>query len=377
MIDYVIENYKKLNPNKEVPMEMKTKREEILSQIHQLRGELNINMDFLGDDKVMKIMESMKSSKTLINYMTEVFDFKIEMMDDMYKYAKCQYDCGNYAGTTSYLYFYLLVMPPTDKNYLNALWGKLASEILIQNWDTALIDLNRLQEFIDNNIKNSPIYLLHQRTWLIHWSLFIFFNHENGHNLIVNLFLYKPKYLNAIQTICPHILRYLAAAIIINRSKPAMKDLIKVIQQESYAYHDPITEFLENLFIQFDFEGARDKLYECQNIILNDFFLTTYIGDFVENARLMIFETFCRIHQCISISMLAKNLNMNLEDAECWIVNLIRNTKLDAKVDSEVGLVIMETQSSPYEQIIDQIDKLSIRSQALTNLVERNLIDRV
>lgn len=33
----------------------------------------------------------------------------------MYKYAKCQYDCGNYAGTTSYLYFYLLVMPTTDK----------------------------------------------------------------------------------------------------------------------------------------------------------------------------------------------------------------------------------------------------------------------
>jgi len=33
----------------------------------------------------------------------------------MYKFAKYHYDCGNYAGTTSYLYFYLLVMSPTDK----------------------------------------------------------------------------------------------------------------------------------------------------------------------------------------------------------------------------------------------------------------------
>ncbi len=46
----------------------------------------------------------------------------------------------------------------------------------------------------------------------------------------------------------------------------------------------------------------------------------------------MIFETFCRIHQCISISMLAEKLNMTPEEAERWIVNLIRNAKLDAKV---------------------------------------------
>lgn len=36
-------------------------------------------------------------------------------MESMYKFAKYHYDCGNYAGTTSYLYFYLLVMSPTDK----------------------------------------------------------------------------------------------------------------------------------------------------------------------------------------------------------------------------------------------------------------------
>lgn len=37
------------------------------------------------------------------------------MMESMYKFAKYHYDCGNYTGTTSYLYFYLLVMSPTDK----------------------------------------------------------------------------------------------------------------------------------------------------------------------------------------------------------------------------------------------------------------------
>lgn len=40
------------------------------------------------------------------------------------------------------------------------------------------------------------------------------------------------SYLNAIQTMCPHILRYLAAAVIVNRSRRSiLKDLVKVIQQ--------------------------------------------------------------------------------------------------------------------------------------------------
>ncbi|MCP6484526.1 eukaryotic translation initiation factor 3 subunit E, partial [Klebsiella pneumoniae] len=79
--------------------------------------------------------ETMRDPKTLSTYLTNEFNFKVEMMESMYKFAKYHYDCGNYAGTTSYLYFYLLVMSPTDKNYLNVLWGKLASEILIQNWE--------------------------------------------------------------------------------------------------------------------------------------------------------------------------------------------------------------------------------------------------
>jgi hypothetical protein len=33
--------------------------------------------------------------------------------------------------------------------------------------------------------------------------------------------------------------------------------------------------------------------------------------------------------------MLANNLNMSRDDAERWIVNLIRNAKLDAKIDAK------------------------------------------
>lgn len=70
--------------------------------------------------------------------------------------------------------------------------------------------------------------------------------------------------------------------------------------------------------------------------------------------------------------MLAENLNMQPDEAECWIVNLIRNARLDAKIDSKLGHVVMGAQPlSPYQQLVERIDSLAVRSEALTSLVER------
>jgi len=53
------------------------------------------------------------------------------MMESMYKFAKYHYDCGNYAGTTSHLYFYLLVMSPSDK--VNSSMRKILIGFLVLN----------------------------------------------------------------------------------------------------------------------------------------------------------------------------------------------------------------------------------------------------
>jgi len=321
-------------------------------------------------------MQNYRDSKQLLEFLVKNYDFQPEYLDILYNFGKFQYECGNYSGAAEFLYFHRLLVSPSDKNFLNGLWGKLGSEILMQNWETALDDLNRLKDFIDNNTFGSSLQLLQQRTWLIHWSLFVFFNHPKGREFITDMFIHQ-QYLNAIQTICPHILRYWATAVITNKQnrRNVMKDLVKVIQQESYTYRDPITEFLEHLYINFDFDGAQQKLRECETVLSNDFFLVACLDDFIENARLMIFETFCRIHQCISINMLAEKLNMTPEEAERWIVNLIRNARLDAKIDSKLGHVVMGIQAvSPYQQLIEKTKTLSVRSQILAANIEKKMM---
>lgn len=46
---------------------------------------------------------------------TAFLQCEANMMESMYKLAKYRYECGNYSLTTSYLYFYILVMPTSDK----------------------------------------------------------------------------------------------------------------------------------------------------------------------------------------------------------------------------------------------------------------------
>jgi len=51
--------------------------------------------------------------------------------------------------------------------------------------------------------------------------------------------------------------------------------------------------------VKFDFKKAQEMLEKCSTVLENDFFLKNYTEQFIENARQIIFETFCRIHQCI------------------------------------------------------------------------------
>uniref|UniRef100_A0A8C7C3A3 Eukaryotic translation initiation factor 3 subunit E n=1 Tax=Oncorhynchus kisutch TaxID=8019 RepID=A0A8C7C3A3_ONCKI len=359
MVDFAMDVHKNLFPEKEIPATLKEKRITVVAQLKQLQGETEPIVKMFEDPETTKQMQSTRDGQALFNYLAEKHSFRQEYLDTLYRYAKFQYECGNYSGAAEYLYFFRVLVSQV------ALISVYSYRI--SNW----------QPWIQDSV-SSPLQSLQQRTWLIHWSLFVFFNHPKGRDNIIELFLYQPQYLNAIQTMCPHILRYLTTAVITNKDvrkrRQVLKDLVKVIQQESYTYKDPITEFVECLYVNFDFDSAQKKLRECESVLVNDFFLVACLEDFIENARLFIFETFCRIHQCISISMLADKLNMTPEEAERWIVNLIRNARLDAKIDSKLGHVVMGNNAvSPYQQVIEKTKSLSFRSQMLAMNIEKKM----
>lgn len=365
MVDFAMDIHKSLYNTEEVPQVLKERRGEVVATLKSLQVSAKSVVQFLSDPNLVK---QLRSDKTFnLAMLQEEFNIGTEQIEALYHFAKFQFDCGNYSGASEFLYHYRMLCTNPQRN-ISALWGKLAAEILLQNWDQATEDLNRLKENIEASNYEAPVVLMVQRTWLMHWALFIFFNHENGRNALVDLFL-QEAYLNALQTDAQHLLRYLAVAVVINKRKRSMlKELIKVIQQESYEYSDPVTDFLSNLFVKYDFDGAQQSLKECEKLLETDFFLAACKEEFVENARMFIFQEFCRIHQTIDLKMLSEKLGMDLQAAELWIANLIRNARLNAKIDNQAGTVVMkQSYSSPYDQVVEKMKGLSNRTFALSN----------
>ncbi len=274
-----------------------------------------------------------------------------------------------------------------DKDLLQLLWGKLSCEILVENWEEASIALTAVKLSVEQLVhtkRMTALEALQQRTWLLHWSLFVFWNNSGSKGLeaMVELF-FSEKYLQAITTNAPHLLRYLTAAVLLCKRRVAktssrdgrssgsegrklMKDLVKVMQNCEYS--DPIVEFVDCLCVKFDFDGAQTKLVECETVLSTDFFLCKQTTLFMEEARVFVFENYCRIHDKIDLKTLAAKLAMDQEAAERWIVDLIRNALLDAKIDSEDGCVIMGADArSVYEQVMEKTRDLNIRSATMAN----------
>ena len=244
----------------------------------------------------------------------------LEQITALYNFGQFQYTYGNYSGAADYLYHFRVLSTDTELN-TSAHWGKLASDILTGKWETALEELNTLRDVIDSRSPSSllasstesvALAQLHSRTWLVHWSLFVYFNHPQGRTLLLETFL-SPTYLNTIQTSCPWILRYIATAAILSRKsatgntnassrvRHSIRESVKIIQTEEYQYQDPITSFLKELYVEFDFEAAQRELGVAERVVGDDFFLGEFREEFLDNARYLISEAYCRIHQRIDI----------------------------------------------------------------------------
>ena len=367
--------------------------------------------------------------------MSQEIDSKItqEVLETYRKTAKFQFECGDYQRARDMLetYISLLAKPPTPENtteeeeiddyksnnkqqnnekkedignpaiyylksvdakLLQVLWGRLACEILVEQWEAASVALDAVKaalEALVSSKRMGPIEALSERTWLLHWSLFVYWNNsaKGGLEQLVELF-HTERYKQAITTNAPHLLRYLTAAVLLCKrritkkaaagsnaeARRLMKNLINVMQDCDYS--DPIVEFVNCLCVKFDFESAQTKLQECEKVLEADFFLCKQTGLFMEEARVFVFENYCRIHNKIDLKALGEKLAMNEDEAERWIVDLIRNADLDAKIDSEEGCVVMGgSVQSVYEQVMERTRDLNVRSATMAQNLNKLLVD--
>ncbi|KAF2869031.1 eukaryotic translation initiation factor 3 subunit E [Massariosphaeria phaeospora] len=376
MHDFVGDLYRQIHDLDKAPDEYGNKRDQVLQRLSQLEEETSKISGLLDDENVVTNLRSDKVQN--LAYLKESHGVTVEMVDQLYEFGSFQYSCGAYGDAAELLYRFRVLTTDNDKER-EATWGKLACEILSVNWESALEEINKIKEHIDTRLFNNPLAQLEHRTWLIHWSLFPLFNHAPASETLTDM-LFSAPYINTIQSNCPWILRYLAAAVITARSRgrnsnqyqKQLKDLVRVVRQEGYEYSDPVTDFIKALYIDFDFEEAQKKLGETEEILKNDFFLLGTADSFVDAARHLISESYCKIHQRIDIKDLSTRLGLSQDEGEKWIVNLIRDTRVDAKIDYQAGTVVMNhPPQSVYQQVIERTKGGFFRTQVLSAAVAK------
>jgi len=435
MVDYAMDIYRELHgPDAKIPEEMDIQKEKVFVKMEDTKNANKVLEDLFENHELR--------SKFVTNGEWNVTDLSekhggitAEVVDAYRQHAKFNFDCGDYGKSRDMLsnlisLYAVAPLPKENKDdddgvdddratkkqeekqqnvgnpnvyYLTTintdliqlLWGKLSCEILVEDWEEASLALTAVKLSIEQlalTNKMTALEALKQRTWLLHWSLFVFWNNSGSKGLeaMVELF-FTEKYLQAITTNAPHLLRYLTAAVLLCKRRVAkstskdgrssgsearklLKDLVRVMQNCEYS--DPIVEFVDCLCVKFDFEGAQTKLAECETVLSTDFFLCKQTALFMEEARVFVFENYCRIHHKIDLAVLSAKLAMDQESAERWIVDLIRNALLDAKIDSERQCVVMGTDSqSVYEQVMERTKDLNSRSGALVQNMNSILND--
>lgn len=298
-----------------------------------------------------------------------------EKSEALYQWAKENYKGGVYykaiAGLN--LYQHLLKchgngadeseMKRSFQRNLAVKWGLLAAYIAEKSWPEAANVACALDAMLEDVEILSKKEILNQRTFLMHWTLFILF--KSAEPKVVDLFM-SEKYLALISLRCPWMLRYVAATLIMNKKLKGMtKDIIHVLKQDECLYSDALTEFLLSLHQDMDFDVAKEKLTKAQEMIKIDFFLCSNEEAIMSNARLGIFSTYCRIHESVDINTISEKMGMSPEDAEDWIVDLIQTNKLtNARIDAQKGkkeVFFPKEESEVYSQVLEKTKNTSFR----------------
>lgn len=174
---------------------------------------------------------------------------------------------------------------------------------------------------------------------------------------------------SVIQLLSPHLLRYLTVAAIVNKNLHKNRvysfdfyKLTEIIKRGVVKYSDPFTKFIENLYLNFDFDSAAENIKEINDAISEDILLLPLRERIIESCQFLYFKVYCKIYESVAITEIANFIKKSELEAEFWILKYIRSSDIEAKIDSIEGKVVSmrnkENRAERYINVIPNINTL-------------------
>lgn len=385
MVELIEDEYEKMADDPEFSAEyaarraqLQARKEAVFAQIdHEPEPVQRVGAFFAQEETVAALKAS---NELTLDSLASQHGISGADLEAYVRAGKFKYECGMYRDAEETLSNYLGVGQPLRGPPVGALWGRLACRIVQANWEGAREDLKALRAAIET--KGAPAAdQLKQRAWLMHWALFVLLNQRDGMDLLADL-LTDKAYMAAVENLCPWMVRYLAVAAVLSpRRRSLIRDALHEISISAYAYSDPVTQLLESLFDNFDFAAAQQRLRDCRVLLRGDFFLCVFADKFVDEARTLLCELYCTINRRVDLSLLGLKLELGEEEAERWMVGVVRNASagaaVDARIDSAGRQVVMSSPSkSAHQQVAEKTRDLTVRCALLGSNMEALLRDQ-
>jgi len=155
LVDLAADKYKAIHKTEDLPADMKDLRQNAVLQLKELKADCKQLLTVIEDPSLAKVKaekpsegkESTKASlekayKDTLMQLIDKHSIEDAHVDSLYKYAKLHYECGNYGmvegsdkmGAGEFLPIFRILCKEKTGNAdgaLSALWGKLATDILL------------------------------------------------------------------------------------------------------------------------------------------------------------------------------------------------------------------------------------------------------
>jgi translation initiation factor 3 subunit E len=124
MVDSAIEEYKSLYKTEEIPQAMEDQRTEVYAQLTDWKDACQPLLDVITDQSLVK--ELQEKQKFDIPHLKTHHKVTEEHVENLYRYAKLNFDCGRYRDAADFLDIFRALSRDKERKFW-ALWGHCAA----------------------------------------------------------------------------------------------------------------------------------------------------------------------------------------------------------------------------------------------------------
>lgn len=188
---------------------------------------------------------------------------------------------------------------------------------------------------------------------------------------------------------CPWLVRYVVFALVtLGKLEDERPRLLGLLDDVADRASDPLVDLALALVREHDLESARSALKACEQVIASDFFLSSVAGAgagaggeregaggslsdlFLESARKQVYQLYCKLHSTVDIKKVAEELRVEEEEAERWIVQLVRGAGLTARIDTRGKQVRMRAAvQSPHARLAQMASAVADQAGAVADSI--------